>query len=42
MTEKKLKKLCIDAVTSRATKQTPVIKQVGYIYNYLELFSVCM
>ena len=39
MTEKALKKLCIDAVTSRATKQKPVIKQVSYIYNYLELFS---
>jgi nucleolar protein 4 len=35
MTEKGLKKLCIDAVTLRATKQKPVIKQVGYIYNYL-------
>ncbi|KAF3970310.1 hypothetical protein ACB098_07G127300 [Castanea mollissima] len=31
MTEKKLKKLCIDAVTSRATKQTPVIKQIKFL-----------
>jgi nucleolar protein 4 len=29
MTEKQLKKLCIDAVISRATKQKPVIRQVG-------------
>lgn len=28
MTEKQLKKLCMDAVTSRATKQKPVIRQV--------------
>ncbi|GAU31126.1 hypothetical protein TSUD_212340 [Trifolium subterraneum] len=28
MTEKQLKKLCIDAVISRATKQKPVIRQV--------------
>lgn len=29
MTAKELKKLCIDAVTSRATKQKPVIEQVS-------------
>jgi nucleolar protein 4 len=29
MTEKELKKLSINAVLSRATKQNPVIKQVG-------------
>lgn len=40
-TEKGLRKLCIDAVTSRATKQKPVIKQVGYIYSYLWVFSIC-
>ncbi|KAG9451084.1 hypothetical protein H6P81_011049 [Aristolochia fimbriata] len=28
MTEKELKKLCIDAVVSRACKQTPVIRQI--------------
>ncbi|GAB2291783.1 hypothetical protein Dimus_026036 [Dionaea muscipula] len=28
MTEKELKKLCTDAVTSRATKQNPVIQQI--------------
>ncbi|GAU21500.1 hypothetical protein TSUD_34630, partial [Trifolium subterraneum] len=28
MTEKQLKKLCIDAVISRATKQKPVIRQI--------------
>ncbi|OWM80287.1 hypothetical protein CDL15_Pgr019567 [Punica granatum] len=33
MTEKQLKKLCIDAVTSRATKQKPVIKQIKLIQN---------
>ncbi|KAG6709435.1 hypothetical protein I3842_06G132300 [Carya illinoinensis] len=31
MTEKGLKKLCIDAVTSRATKQKPVIKQIKFL-----------
>ena len=30
MTEKQLKKLFIDAVTSRATKQKPVTQQVSY------------
>lgn len=29
VTEKELKQLCVDAVTSRATKQIPVIGQVG-------------
>ncbi|VFR00940.1 unnamed protein product [Cuscuta campestris] len=28
MTEKELKKLCLDAVTSRATKQKPMIRQI--------------
>ncbi|PON77404.1 Splicing factor-like protein [Trema orientale] len=31
MNEKELKKLCIDAVTSRATKQSPVIRQVKFM-----------
>ncbi|KAE8008564.1 hypothetical protein FH972_005063 [Carpinus fangiana] len=31
MTEKGLKKLCIDAVTLRATKQKPVIKQIKFM-----------
>ncbi|KAF5443905.1 hypothetical protein F2P56_036425 [Juglans regia] len=31
MIEKGLKKLCIDAVTSRATKQKPVIKQIKFL-----------
>lgn len=30
MTEKELKKILVEAVTSRATKQKPVIKQVCY------------
>ncbi|XP_062176647.1 uncharacterized protein LOC133881670 isoform X3 [Alnus glutinosa] len=30
-TEKGLRKLCIDAVTSRATKQKPVIKQIKFM-----------
>lgn len=34
MTEKGLKKLCIDAVVSRATKQKPVIKQVCYLFSF--------
>ncbi|KAK4757226.1 hypothetical protein SAY87_007353 [Trapa incisa] len=33
MSEKELKKLCIDAVTSRATKQKPVIKQIKLMKN---------
>ncbi|XWS40072.1 hypothetical protein CRYUN_Cryun18bG0109000 [Craigia yunnanensis] len=31
MTEKELKQLCIDAVTSRATKQKPVIRQIKFL-----------
>ncbi|KAF7841006.1 RNA-binding protein 28 [Senna tora] len=31
MTEKVLKKLCIDAVTSRATKQKPEIRQIKFL-----------
>lgn len=31
MTEKELKKLCIDAVTSRATKQKPQIRQIKFL-----------
>ncbi|KAJ1391551.1 RNA-binding domain superfamily [Sesbania bispinosa] len=31
MTEKELKKLCIDAVISRATKQKPVIRQIKFL-----------
>ncbi|XP_050232696.1 uncharacterized protein LOC126681245 isoform X2 [Mercurialis annua] len=31
MTELKLKKLCIDAVVSRATKQKPVIRQIKFL-----------
>ncbi|GAB4853859.1 hypothetical protein Ancab_018068 [Ancistrocladus abbreviatus] len=31
MTDKELKKLCIDAVTSRATKQNPVIRQIKFL-----------
>ncbi|KAH0977287.1 hypothetical protein GBA52_027006 [Prunus armeniaca] len=31
MTAKELKKLCIDAVTSRATKQKPVIQQIKFL-----------
>ncbi|KAI4376067.1 hypothetical protein MLD38_013862 [Melastoma candidum] len=31
LTEKDLKKLCFDAVTSRATKQQPVIKQIKFL-----------
>lgn len=31
MTEKQLKTLCIDAVTSRATKQKPVIRQIKFL-----------
>ncbi|KAG6761565.1 hypothetical protein POTOM_034793 [Populus tomentosa] len=33
MTEKQLKKLFIDAVTSRATKQKPVIRQMKFLKN---------
>lgn len=33
MSEKQLKKLCIDAVTSRATKQKPMIRQVSLSFN---------
>ncbi|KAG5239011.1 RNA recognition motif-containing family protein [Salix suchowensis] len=33
MTEKQLKKLFIDAVTSRATKQNPVIRQLKFLKN---------
>lgn len=42
MTGKGLKKLCIDAVTSRATKQKPVIKQVSYTCKHFGVFSVYM
>lgn len=31
MTENELKQLCIDAVTSRATKQKPVIRQIKFL-----------
>ncbi|XWS67858.1 hypothetical protein CRYUN_Cryun04dG0041000 [Craigia yunnanensis] len=31
MTEKELKQLCVDAVTSRATKQKPVIRQIKFL-----------
>ncbi|KAM1482320.1 hypothetical protein ACFX1Q_034444 [Malus domestica] len=31
MNEKELKRLCIDAVTSRATKQKPVIRQIKFL-----------
>ncbi|KAF3435750.1 hypothetical protein FNV43_RR22842 [Rhamnella rubrinervis] len=31
MTEKELKKLCIEAVTSRATKQKPIIQQIKFM-----------
>lgn len=37
MTEKELKKLCIEAVTSRATKQKPIIQQVS-----LSLYGVIL
>ncbi|KAK1274778.1 hypothetical protein QJS04_geneDACA000805 [Acorus gramineus] len=33
MTEKELKRLCIDAVLSRAHKQNPVIRQVKFLTN---------
>ncbi|CAJ1978137.1 unnamed protein product [Sphenostylis stenocarpa] len=33
MNEKQLKKLCIDAVISRATKQKPVIRQIKFLKN---------
>eukprot|EP00257_Ricinus_communis_P013311 XP_015570722.1 RNA-binding protein 28 [Ricinus communis] len=33
VTEKKLKKLCIDAVISRATKQKPVIRQIKFLQS---------
>ncbi|KAF9619353.1 hypothetical protein IFM89_006540 [Coptis chinensis] len=33
MTEKELKKLCIDAVLSRASKQNPVIRQIKFLDN---------
>ncbi|ESW05803.1 hypothetical protein PHAVU_011G210900 [Phaseolus vulgaris] len=33
MHEKELKKLCIDAVISRATKQKPVIRQIKFLKN---------
>lgn len=35
MTEKELKKLFIDAVISRATKQKPIIRQVWYLHLFL-------
>ncbi|CAH9147031.1 unnamed protein product [Cuscuta epithymum] len=31
MTDKELKKLCLDAVTSRATKQKPMIRQIKFL-----------
>ncbi|XP_022726046.1 RNA-binding protein 28-like isoform X2 [Durio zibethinus] len=31
MTEKELKQLCVDAVTSRATKQKPVLRQIKFL-----------
>ncbi|KAK9113050.1 hypothetical protein Scep_020569 [Stephania cephalantha] len=36
MTEKELKKLCIDAVISRASKQNPVIRQIKYLKDSKE------
>ncbi|KAF9611800.1 hypothetical protein IFM89_035785 [Coptis chinensis] len=33
MTEKELKKLCVDAVLSRASKQNPVIRQIKFLDN---------
>ncbi|KAK9286920.1 hypothetical protein L1049_015327 [Liquidambar formosana] len=33
MTEKELEKICIDAVTSRATKQKPAIRQIKFLKN---------
>lgn len=33
MIEKELKRICIDAVTSRATKQKPVIQQIKFLDN---------
>lgn len=33
MTEKELKRLCIDAVVSRASKQKPVIRQIKFLQN---------
>ena len=42
MTEKELKQLCIDAVTSRATKQKPVIRQVLIGLFYHQYSSVYM
>ncbi|KAG4969095.1 hypothetical protein GLYMA_12G236300v4 [Glycine max] len=33
MNEKELKKFCIDAVVSRATKQKPVIRQIKFLKN---------
>nr|GMD05031.1 RNA-binding protein 28 [Ipomoea batatas] len=33
-TEKDLKKLCIDAVTSRATKQKPTIRQIKFLEDH--------
>lgn len=38
MTEKELKKLCFEAVTSRATKQKPVMRQVSKVL-FIEVFS---
>lgn len=39
-TEQEVKKLFIDAVKSRATKQTPVIKQVCiFFFPFLLLFA---
>lgn len=40
MTEKEVKKLCIEAVTSRATKQKPTIKQVSYPCQCLKAISL--
>lgn len=33
MTEKELRKLCVDAVTSKASKQKPVIRQIKFLEN---------
>ncbi|XP_074319581.1 uncharacterized protein LOC141656542 [Silene latifolia] len=33
MRPKELKKLCIDAITSKASKQTPVIRQIKFLNN---------
>lgn len=42
LTERELKKLCIDAVTSRATKQKPVIRQVSWRVINAYSFTICI